>query len=86
MFASFDKQADAAYIAFGDSPIGAGEVATTVHSIATPSGSAINLDFDSRNRLLGIEVLNATKVLPQELLVQAKKPPLYAGWWPDRNR
>jgi uncharacterized protein YuzE len=31
----------------------------------------INLDFDSEGRLLGIEVLDASKMLPDEVLQQA---------------
>ncbi len=31
------------------------------------------LDFDSKGRLLGIEVANAKKVLPQELLDKAER-------------
>lgn len=35
-------------------------------------GGMINLDFDADGRLLKIEVLNATKLLPQEVLDKAE--------------
>jgi uncharacterized protein YuzE len=78
---SFDSEVDAAYIALGDTPIGGGEVKTTVRSILTPGGSEINLDFDAAGRLLGLEVLNATEVLPGPLLAGAEPPPFHADWW-----
>ena len=31
------------------------------------------LDFDAKGRLIGIEVMNAKKVLPEALLAQAKR-------------
>ena len=75
---SFDSEADAAYIELGDSPIGPGEVETTVNSILTPGGSEIGLDFDADGRLLGIEVLNAAGVLPRSLLARAAPPHYHA--------
>lgn len=53
----FDKDADAAYIYLKEK-IEDGEVARTI-SI----NENITLDFDSSNKLLGIEVLNASKNL-----------------------
>lgn len=53
--------ANRAYIYIKDS-ISEGEVARTISS----DGSTINLDFDSDDRLLGIEILEARKHLPIE--------------------
>jgi uncharacterized protein YuzE len=77
MFVTFDGQADAAYIALGDGPVPPGSVETTVHSIQAPTGSEINLDFGADGRLIGIEVLNATEVLPKAMLAEAAEPPIY---------
>jgi uncharacterized protein YuzE len=66
MNVKYDAQADAAYIQLVDE-IGAGGVAKTYPCDPTEVGM-INLDFDREGRLLGIEVLGASKVLPLELL------------------
>jgi uncharacterized protein YuzE len=34
--------------------------------------SAVNLDFDARGHRVGIEILDASKVLPQEVLAAVK--------------
>jgi uncharacterized protein YuzE len=81
MRVSFDEEADAAYITFGDRPIAPGEAETTVHSIQAPGGSEMMLDFDGSGRLLGIEVLSATGVLPGALLAHAALPGSPGGWW-----
>ena len=47
-----DKEADALYIAFGEGP-------ATVEEVA----EGIALDWDSEGRLLGIEILDASKRL-----------------------
>ena len=61
-----DKEVDAAYIYLEDQSK-TGEVARTI-----TVNENIILDFDSSNRLVGIEVLNASKNLPklqQKLIV-----------------
>ena len=68
MHITYDPQADAAYITLGDTPIPAGEVARTVHSIQAPNGGEIALDFDAAGHLLGIEVLTASRTLAEHLL------------------
>jgi uncharacterized protein YuzE len=60
---TYDKEADAAYIHVKDS-IAAGEVAKTI-----ALDENINLDFDRNEKLLGIEILSASKVLPEKQLV-----------------
>lgn len=54
-----DKEVDAAYI-YLEEQIKTGEAARTINV----NGDII-LDFDSSNRLVGIEVLNASKNLPK---------------------
>jgi len=49
---TYDKEADALYIAFGEGP-------ATVEEVA----EGIALDWDSEGRLLGIEILDASKRL-----------------------
>ncbi|HCU51563.1 MAG TPA: hypothetical protein DGG94_17485 [Micromonosporaceae bacterium] len=62
----YDKEADAAYI-YLVTEIGVGGVAKTVPCDPTAAGE-INLDFDSEDRLIGIEVLDASKRLSRSLL------------------
>tara|TARA_B100000315_G_C14398960_1_gene505572 strand:- start:383 stop:586 length:204 start_codon:yes stop_codon:yes gene_type:complete len=57
----FDKEADAAYIYFKE--ISAGEAVNTISL-----NKSINLDLDKDGKILGIEVLNATKNLPVNAL------------------
>ncbi|WP_117236669.1 DUF2283 domain-containing protein [Thermus sediminis] len=54
---TYDREADALYIAFG-------EGAATVEEVA----EGIALDRDGEGRLLGIEILDASKRLPLEAL------------------
>lgn len=70
---TYDSSVDAAYIVLVDK-IGFGEVATT-HLCDTPSAPAeIYLDFDTENRLVGIEVQLATQALRAETLARACAP------------
>ena len=62
----YDKEADAAYIQLH--PIAPGEVARTEVADLELVSAAINLDFDSEGRLVGIEILGARRILPPELL------------------
>jgi uncharacterized protein YuzE len=59
----YDAEADAAYIQLA-SEIGAGGVAKTYMCDPHEVGGMINLDFDDMGRLIGIEVLDASKRLP----------------------
>lgn len=59
---TYDKQADAAYVYIKDK-IKAGEAARTL--CATES---INLDFDKQGKLLGVEILDASKMLDKGIL------------------
>jgi uncharacterized protein YuzE len=67
-----DTSIDAAYISFKD--IAAGEAALQ-HVVDAPEAQGqIILDFNGDGQLLGIEVLGATRALPDELLRQAEPP------------
>ena len=54
---AYDQEADALYIAFGEGP-------ATVEEVA----EGIALEWDGEGRLLGIEILEASKRLPPEAL------------------
>jgi uncharacterized protein YuzE len=62
----YDREVDAAYIRLKQS-VGVGGVKTTL-----PVDDDINLDFDFEHRLVGIEILAASKRLPGELLDRAE--------------
>lgn len=59
----YDREADAAYVYFVY-PIKAGQAKNTV-----TMNESINLDFDINGKLLGIEILAASKVLSREALM-----------------
>ena len=71
MTISYDPAANAAYIQFA-SEILAGGVARTYACDPIEVGGMINLDFDAEGRLVGIEVLDASHILPPELLKYAR--------------
>lgn len=60
----YDRQVDAAYIYL--TKIAPGGVARTYTCDDEAVGGTINLDFDHEGRLVGIEVLNATALLPTD--------------------
>ncbi len=64
---TYDKEADAVYI-YIKYPIKKGEVKKTVPTDAGPI-----LDFNKKGKLLGIEILRASKVLNKEFLKEAKR-------------
>lgn len=71
MRVTYDPAADAAYVELAG-PLAAGEAATTIHSITTPGDRGeVALDFDADGRLLGVEVLHASAVLPAAVLADA---------------
>ena len=71
MKVTLDRSADAAYIYLAE--IGPGEAVQT-HAIfpSEVGGHMINLDFDRNWRLLGVEILDASKALPSQVLDQAE--------------
>lgn len=62
----YDKEVDAAYI-YLEYPIKDGEVKKTIEL-----NENIIIDFDDKDKLLGVEILNASKVLNQKTLIQAQ--------------
>jgi uncharacterized protein YuzE len=70
--ATYDSSADAAYI-YLKPTILPGEAKKTYACDPLLVDGQINLDFDSAGRLIGIEVLGATRRLPKELLDGAER-------------
>jgi len=68
---TLDRQVDAAYI-YLSGPLLSGSVARTYPCDPYEAGAEINLDFDADGRLLGIEILDASKHLPLYLLKDAE--------------
>lgn len=64
---TYDKSVDAAYISLIDE-IGAGGVKGTYVCDPNIVEGFIHLDFDHDGRLVGIEVLDASKKLPLSIL------------------
>lgn len=62
----YDRDADAAYI-YLEYPIQDGQVKNTIEL-----NDNIILDFDEKGKLLGVEILDASKVLNKKTLLEAK--------------
>lgn len=62
----YDDDVDAAYIYLKDK-IAKGEVKNTISL-----NDNIILDFDSKNKLIGVEILNASDVMPKASLERKK--------------
>lgn len=62
----YDKEVDAAYI-YLEYPIKRGEAKKSVEL-----NESIIVDFDNNGRILGVEILNASKVLKKETLLEAQ--------------
>ena len=63
----YDKEVDAAYIYLEDS-IKDGEADKTIEL-----NDNIILDFDKNGKLLGVEILNASKVLNKKSILEAEQ-------------
>ncbi len=68
---TYDPSADAAYI-YLTPAVDQGQVDRTYACDPVEVGGQINLDFDALGRLLGIEVLDASRKLPELLLKAAE--------------
>jgi uncharacterized protein YuzE len=64
---TFDPKADAAMVDLVDEIVD-GEVVRTEPCSVKLNGASIILMFDGENRLLGLEILGASRVLPDEVL------------------
>jgi uncharacterized protein YuzE len=74
MHVTHDPDMDVAYIHLKEFLLGF-RVSVHQHVVEEPDmPGMIVLDFDKNGRLIGIEVLGATKALPAELLRSAKRP------------
>lgn len=62
-----DEGADAAYVYLVDE-IARGEVAASRFAGIPMEGASLTVDFDANGRLLGIEVLGASRVLRPETI------------------
>ena len=71
MRVEYDAEADAAYIYLRE--IGAGKAAYTCVTEPEIETGRINLNFDGDGRLIGVEVLSASRSLPSGLLASAKR-------------
>ena len=67
---TYDRDADVAYLYIAGE-IAPGGVAKTYGCDPGDAGGMINLDFDAGGRLVGIEVLDASVLLPVELIETA---------------
>ncbi len=68
---TYDKEADAAYIYLQE--IKHEGVSWTHPCDSIEVKGMINLDFDNKDILIGIEVLSASKTLPKKLLDSAER-------------
>lgn len=68
---TYDPLADAAYIYIAGK-LGFGQVKKQYHCDLKQVKAIINLDFDEEDRLVGIEVLSASRYLPKESLKDAE--------------
>ncbi|WHP16204.1 DUF2283 domain-containing protein [Cellulomonas sp. ES6] len=71
MRVTYDAGVDAAYIYLA-AEVRAGGVARTVPVDPRETDGMINLDFDAEGRLVGIEVLDASRFLSPDLLALAE--------------
>ncbi len=70
MKVTYDPKSDAAYIYLA-TRIEPGGVKSTYACDPAETGAEINLDFDSDGRLIGIEVLGASRKLPADVIREA---------------
>ena len=68
---TYDAAVDAAYIRLIDD-IKPGGVARTYSCDPMQVDGMINLDFDADGRLVGVEVLDASKKLPESVIADLK--------------
>ena len=62
----YDKETDAAYI-YVEYPIKKGEAKKTIEL-----NENIILDFNEKGKLLGVEILNASRILNKKVLLEAQ--------------
>ena len=67
MRVTYDAEVDAAYIYLLDTP-SPGSAVTTLSLDPAEINGEVNVDLDSDGRIIGIEVLDASRLLPEELI------------------
>jgi uncharacterized protein YuzE len=67
MRVTYDAEVDAAYIYLVDTPP-PGSAVTTLSLDPAEVNGEVNIDLDSAGRIIGIEVLDASRLLPEELI------------------
>jgi uncharacterized protein YuzE len=72
MRVTYDPAADAAYIYVTE--IREGGVAASRVVDQPMDGASVHVDFDQQSRLIGIEVLGASRGLPADTLKTAERP------------
>ena len=80
----FDKKNDTAYFHLVNDSVPS-EAARTHACDPIGVNGEINLDFNESGQLVGIEVLDARRILPTELLAQAEKRIITAKVEPPRT-
>ncbi len=70
---TYDEEADAAYIHLQEDSDETLYPAVAKSLSVSPSEAMINVDIDQRGRMRGIEVLDASQLLPASLLAQADR-------------
>jgi uncharacterized protein YuzE len=72
---TYDPSVDTAYVYFREIESGGAKQTVSLDVLDGPENLVyLTLDFDDEERVIGIEVLNASDVLPPELLRQAEPP------------
>jgi uncharacterized protein YuzE len=74
MRVTYDNQADAAYIYLREIELGGAKATVPVIGEDSVLAGEVILDVDADGRLIGIEVLNAKRGLPEQLLEKARGP------------
>jgi uncharacterized protein YuzE len=73
MKVTFDPDSDAAFVTFGDAIPPGGAPRSEICDVEMKDASVILL-FSPEDRLVGLEILGASKVLPPEVLARALSP------------
>ena len=73
MRVTYDPYVDAAYICLREIEPGGSARTLPVEDVDDVSKGSFVLDFDKEGRLIGIEVLNASRALPKALLDDAEQ-------------
>jgi uncharacterized protein YuzE len=77
MYVTLDAQTKMAYIGFNPQKRGIVAESVDLSDYADDAGVEtlhdLILDFDKRGRLVGIEVMNAERALPESLIYEARK-------------